>query len=211
MIIAIEGVDGVGKATVAGYIVGELKNRSIQHVSEAFPRYSIPPFGPLIADSLAHGKTTGADIYARALLFALDRRQWFSHESPNWAYGCVVVVDRWSVSNAAYLHAQSGNPDDATWILDLEHNLLSLPVPDLTLLVEADSNIVARRLEGRVRKNGRDGDKFEQARDLQWRAATAYSTIFKDMTYGSCRVVGNRSTLSDLRGQVLKVMDEVLG
>src|SRR5262249_37904313 len=76
MILAIEGVDGAGKNTLARRLKTEIVSAGWTVATISFPRYDVEPLGPVVRRMLA-GDAALAELAASpkaaALLFALDR------------------------------------------------------------------------------------------------------------------------------------------
>lgn len=203
-LIAVEGGDGVGKATTARCVARLLAERGERVVAEAFPRYA-GPFGPGIAASLRRpdATTSPALFFERALLFALDRSD-FAAGLPDDA---VVVADRWTASNAAYLCALTGSDEPAGWVADLEHDRLALPRPELTLHVTAPGRLQAERIAARADADAaRATDRFEEDLPLQARVVRAYERFAGQGYGGRWETVVNDGTTGDLEAAVAALL-----
>jgi len=128
LVVALEGLDGVGKSTLAADLAHALGAESL--AMPGLPR------------SVAHGVflAIGDDPTSRCLFHAscahalgLKAREFASR-------GRDVVIDRYWLSSVAYARARGVNISlDA-----VEH---SIPAPDLTILVTLDEAERCRRLE----------------------------------------------------------------
>lgn len=131
-LIALEGIDGVGKSTLAGKL--------LEGVSRARPGR------PVIVTHEPGATTTGtrllysmqhADPHFQALLMVADR---LAHVEeiiqPALDVGGIVITDRYWGSTYAYqgYYATGGLVSDA-WLAAL-HQPLRLPAPHLTLLLD---------------------------------------------------------------------------
>lgn len=203
-VIAVEGVDGAGKATTARFATQVLTEWNLDPVSVSFPRYD-GPYGDRISASLrshtANAGLTGA--FERALLFALDRRDFLDGLSRD----ATLVADRWTASNAAYLCALSGAQEDMAWIADLEFDRLKLTSPSMTIHVLAEQSTQFERMSARAAEDeARPLDGFEVDRPLQVRVARVYQ-LLADMSFGGeWAVLENRGTLVDLETNVREKM-----
>jgi len=199
-LIAVEGGDGVGKATTARCVARLLAGQGHRVVAESFPRYT-GTYGPSIAASLRRrdATTSRSLFFERALLFALDRSD-FAAGLPD---GAVVVADRWTASNAAYLCALTGSDEPAGWVEDLEHGRLALPRPELTLHVTTAGRLQAERIASRADADAtRATDRFEEDLPLQARVVRAYGR-FADRGFGGrWATVVNDGTIADLEAGV---------
>ena len=170
-LIAIEGIDGSGKGTLAKTLA-ELLRRDGQTVSVIrYPRYRSGPFGRMIGAYL-NGKGCGfeQEPYAIASLYALDRRDGLPsletcHAQDDW-----VILDRYIASNVAYqcarLSAQCCDDpaarDLADWIIDYEVCRLGLPVPDLSFYLDSPVEVSGKLI---ARKGGREYTELEKDRN----------------------------------------------
>jgi dTMP kinase len=211
MLIAVEGVDGVGKATAAALLRELLTHRGHSLQSVAFPRYAVRPFGPLIRDALRHPARSAVDSRRNAILFALDRVDWVARSYAAKQPSEWLLVDRWTSSNVAYLVAHTGCWADADWVIDLEHGRLGLPRPQLTVLVQGDLSLAADRVRKRSKTEpGRSPDAFEQEIRIQVLAAEAYGRLVSDPKYGRWVSVTNTGTRLELRRQLELLVVDVL-
>jgi len=100
--LAIEGIDGSGKTTVAKHIHEFLKERGIEAVLTQEPTKG--PIGDVIRKSLAN---LDLHPYQRALLFAADRHGHVTDVvMPALQEGKWVVTDRYLYSSLAYQGAE---------------------------------------------------------------------------------------------------------
>jgi dTMP kinase len=205
VLIAIEGIDGAGKATAAKRLSLRLREAGRDVTDIAFPRYPVAPFGPLLRDALRDSSGGAASAHARALLFALDRHA--ATPSMLAATGTGdVVIDRWVWSNAAYLDAQLG-AESAAWIVDLEINKLGLPVPDVTVLVAGAVDNARARVRRRASHSERIVDVLEEAVSVQEGAARAYEEFAADLGW---TVLRNTGTVAEFNKAIDRVAATLL-
>ena len=203
-LIAVEGGDGVGKATTARAVARVLADRGERVVTEAFPRYA-GPYGASLAAALRRpdATTSGSLFFERALLFALDRSD-FAAGLPEDA---VVVADRWTASNAAYLCALTGSDEPARWVADLEYGRLALPRPELTLHVTTSGGVQAERIASRADADAsRAADRFEEDLPLQARVVRAYERFAAEGFGGRWSTVVNDGTIAELEAAVAALL-----
>ena len=187
-IIAIEGIDGAGKATLAKALAKLLNASAI-----SFPQY---------------GKTEGAKRAVELLdpecvslesspleiasAFADDRR-----ESKHLLQGDgVIVIDRYVASNGAYLVGQTGNFGDANYFGLLEFESNGLPKPDLQILVETPVDVAVDRARRRAGERGQD--TFERDVELQEKVRAAYLEMVKRSWMSPWIVVEQGSPAQDV-------------
>lgn len=141
MFIVLEGIDGAGTSTQLVRLAARLRARGRRVVTTREP--SDGPIGVLLREILrgdhANADGTGLDGRAMALLFAADRRDHLTREiEPALAQGADVISDRYLLSSLAYQAVEA----DRAWV-----ELLAAGVrePDLTLLLDVEISVAARR------------------------------------------------------------------
>lgn len=191
MFIVIEGLDGAGKSTQVARIQQYLTERGLCWEYLHFPRFTAPYYGELIAAFLRGelGAVDKVDPRVVAVLYAGDR-QHAAAQIREWiAYGKVVIIDRYVLSNIAYQCAKlkDGKEELKQWILGLEYDNNQIPRPDLTLFLDVPFKFTTRSLtkerEGDDRSylNGKQ-DIHEASLDLQ-RAVRKMYTSHSEPTY----------------------------
>src|SRR6266511_2463740 len=107
LLVAVEGLDGAGKSTQVALLASALS--AVDVVS--FPRYDTF-FGRHIRHLLdGEGEVSAQSVDPRsmALWYALDRVQWARDRKP--ATDGVVLLNRYTLSNAVYQSARAGDGD----------------------------------------------------------------------------------------------------
>jgi dTMP kinase len=182
VLIAIEGVDGAGKRTLANGLRAAFEAAHKSVGTLAFPRYGHSVEADLAAEALhgGHGDLAQS-VYAMAVLFALDRsgaRNEIDHLTS--AYD-VVILDRYVASNAAYSAArlsQGADGDVVEWVRTLEYERLHLPRPDCQVLLDVPTELAAERAEHRANNEAdRAKDAYERDDGLQRRTGEVYSGL----------------------------------
>ena len=164
-LIAIEGLDGAGKATQVSLLATALSTVDVV----SFPRYGMF-FGRhirLLLDGAGEVSAETVDPRSMALWYALDRVQWARDRKP--ADG-VVLLNRYTLSNAVYQSARSGDPALFDWVLRLEFDELELPRPDVTVVLDVPPEVSAERVAGR----GDGDDVYERSAGLLARVRDGY-------------------------------------
>jgi dTMP kinase len=186
--VVIEGLDGAGKQTLVRALAGQAEDQGVRIATLAFPRYGASVHADLVRDAL-YGRLgdLSASVYGTALLFALDRRGAKEQIAALAAAHDLVVLDRYTASNAAYGSARlraPGAPDGhaadgfAEWVQELEMGRFGLPVPDRQILLSTAPELAAARARGRAaEQSDRALDRFEADSGLQERTATAYREL----------------------------------
>lgn len=181
-LLAIEGADGAGKATVAAATAAALAERGLRAEVVSFPRYTATVGGHALGEFLAGRLPLATTPEAAAVLYALDRFESKSFLAEVAAANDVVVFDRYIASNIVYQAAKVA-PGDAPmlmeWIVALETKQFGLPLPDLSIYLDTPL-AVSRRLIAQKAKRSYTDDTFDQneADDgLQRRVRDGYEAL----------------------------------
>lgn len=180
MIIAIEGIDGAGKNTLAQELRRQLGAAGLETRFMAFPQYDTSPAAQL-ADRALHGYMGDLldSAHGMATLFALDRRSALEQLNRHRDSLCrFLLLDRYVASNAAYTAARLGDDAAADWVADLEFRILGLPKPSLQVLLDTPVYLAASRAKDREQANhDRTRDSYEMNADLQAATAEQYRRL----------------------------------
>ena len=183
MLISIEGIDGAGKNTLATAVRNAV-DMPVKVVS--FPRYEASIHAQLARAALygEMGDLTDS-AYAMATLFALDRFAVKEELLAAKESREVVILDRYVASNAAYTKARTGDPAAVKWVYELEFEKLSLPKPDLQVLVDTNLDVARERAAAREEQDeSRTRDRYERDAGLQAATFEAYAEL-AEMNWGS--------------------------
>lgn len=151
-LIAIEGIDGSGKATQTALLVNELRRCGQRTATLSFPRYADTHYGRMVGRYLNgdFGPMEGLTMPFIASLYAGDRL-----ESRELLRGLLqdhdfVVLDRYVASNQAYSTARLMHGPHQTgaagWIAKLEYEFYGLPRPDRVVLLDLPAEIAAKQV-----------------------------------------------------------------
>jgi dTMP kinase len=182
VLIAIEGVDGAGKRTLAQGLreAFEAAGRSVATL--AFPRYGQSVAADVAAEAL-HGQhgDLASSVYAMAMLFALDRAGAAAQIRELCDDHDVVILDRYVASNAAYSAArlhQDADGEVVGWVYQMEYHRLQLPAPDWQVLLGVSTELASQRARDRARQDAsRSRDTYERDDELQQRTGAVYSGL----------------------------------
>ncbi|MEZ5001024.1 MAG: thymidylate kinase [Bacteroidales bacterium] len=158
-LIVIEGLDGAGKSTQIKLLQDFLMSVKTEYRYIHFPRTDAPYFGELITRFLRgeFGSLDQVDPYLVAMLYAGDRRD-AAQMIKDWLNsGVFVLLDRYAYSNIAYQCAKIKDPAAReqlkSWILKLEFEHFSIPVPALNIFLDVPLSFTENKL-----KSGRSGE-----------------------------------------------------
>jgi len=172
MLIAVEGIDGAGKDTLAAGLARELSARGVRVVVTGEP--SEGPIGRIIREMLGRGQM---DQRIAALLFAADRLWHFENViKPALANCHMVITVRYVESSVAYQGA-AGVPIE--WIEAIN----PVPRPDMTILIDVPVEEALRRIAGRARLDVFERREYlERVREIYLARARKIGAVVLDGT-----------------------------
>jgi len=158
LLIAFEGLDQSGKQTQAELLRDRLvaHGRLVRLLS--FPAYETS-IGAEIGRALRGSHEYPPDVMQ--LLYIANRYEWKPQIEQERARGTIVVCDRYLASSIAYGEAQGL---DAGWLQEIQKHL---PQPDITVLLDIQPEVSARRKVA-------DRDKYERDLPLLARVRESY-------------------------------------
>lgn len=189
MLVALEGIDGAGKATQAKLLARRARAGGLSVEVLAFPRYGRTFFSGAVRDLLGGGFGEANDPRLVGLLFAGDRLESRPLLEERLAAVDLVVVDRYVASNLAYQAARAARAGGAeaggaeagsvaAFLEAVEHDVFGLPRPELTVLYDLPVAVAAERLAARAPAGGRpERDAYEADRDLLEACRRSYLTL----------------------------------
>jgi dTMP kinase len=167
-LVVLEGIDGAGTTTQTARLGEALVARG--HRVHLTREPSTGPVGKLLRAMLG-GSEPASDATTMALLFAADRADhMFREVGPALARGEIVVSDRWYHSSLAY----QGDGEERAWIRTLNGRARR---PDLTLFLEVDPEVAARR-----RAADRRPEELYDAIETQVRIARGYREVVAELS-----------------------------
>ncbi len=152
--VVLEGIDGAGKSTQAKFLGERLTSHGRRVVLSREP--TMGQYGKLLRESAQSGRLS---IDEEVELFLKDRREHVNELIlPRLREGCVVIVDRYYFSTAAYQGARGVDPQEL-----IRRNEEFAPEPDLLVLFD----LPVEDGLARVRARGDQADHFEQVEALR--------------------------------------------
>ena len=178
-IIAFEGIDGTGKSVQMKELQTRLEQRGLQVGVLSFPDYD-SFFGGCVGRYLTKKDGVSAsdvDQRSMALWFAMDR--WAAFRDFDYSKFDVLLINRYVLSNAVYQSIRDRDvdqPDILDFVLELEHEQLKLPKPDLYLILDVDLSAAQSNVSKKGYRDyvGDEKDEYEKQDAIQIRARAKY-------------------------------------
>lgn len=165
LLVAVEGVDAVGKRTQSSLLAAWLRSRGVASSLISFPDYGTV-IGREIKSYLHGERTYSAEV--GHMLYAVNRWEKKQELERLLSSSDVVVVNRYSPSNYAYGTARGLR---LSWLMSLEEGL---PAADLVLVLDAPpSGLTARRGQGK--------DNYERNIPFQERVRHSYLQLSREL------------------------------
>lgn len=150
LLIAVEGIDGAGKTTVAATIAQWCGERGLLCALSKEP--TSLKWGMKLRESAAGGRLT---LDEELDLFHKDREDHATNSiTPALEEDAIMILDRYYWSTAAYQGARGAKVDDV-----MTFNENSFPVPDLVLLLD----LPVATGQNRIRVRGDQPNSFEDS------------------------------------------------
>jgi dTMP kinase len=156
-LIVIDGTDGTGKTTQMALLVKRLRADKHQVGITDFPRYGLP--SAYFVEKYLNGKYGQAnevDPSAASLFYALDRFDAKAEIKKMLAKPGVVVSNRYVSANMGHQGGKFSSRRERRkffqWLDTLEHELLGLPRPDLTIILHVPAAIAQRLVDRKGRR-----------------------------------------------------------
>jgi dTMP kinase len=191
-IIAIEGIDAVGKKTHSALLFSWLSKKGLKTTEMSFPDYDTP-IGKEIKSFLSGGRSYPAEL--QHLLFAANRWERSEEIKTRLQDGETLVVNRYTESNLAYGRA---NGLDISWLANLEKGL---PSADLVIVLDAPPKSLGSR------RPSSSKDAYERSSALQRGAQKAYRELARKRGW---KLIGADASVGDVQAEVLKTVKEAL-
>ncbi|BBD72487.1 thymidylate kinase [Sulfodiicoccus acidiphilus] len=161
-LVAIEGIDGAGKTTLANSLRPKLVGYKVIVTSE--------PFDVQISSLIA--RSGWEDGILLTLLFAADRAihvNWMRAQNAD-----LILTDRYFYSSMAY---QSSLGIDQEWIAEVNSYF---PKPDLTVLLDLDPSVARSRLKRDTYDFRRKWDSLPNVRKRYLELASKFGFLVVD-------------------------------
>ncbi|MDW7989553.1 MAG: dTMP kinase [Archaeoglobaceae archaeon] len=189
LLIAIEGIDGAGKTTIARHLIKFLSEKGYDCSLFKEPSESI--YGDIIRKS-----KNRLEAEEELRLFLLDREIDVKERiKPALERGKIVIMDRYYYSNIAYQSARGLNSDE---IRSMNERIA--PKPDLVILLDLNPKIAMLRLKDR-----KDLTVFEQ-KDYLEKVRQKFLEIADEKTI----IINAEKNLEKVKEEVEKAVMELI-
>ena len=218
--IAIDGLDGSGKATQSALLEKALADKGIKVRKLSFPMYDSPS-STFVKMYLSGelGKSAGdTGAYAASGFFSMDRYVSFRTD---WKKDyedkdTVIIADRYTSANAVHQLSKLEREkwdEYLSWLVDFEYNKLMLPNPDLVIYLEMTPEISLRLIESRSKETGRKKDIHELDPDFLRRSyeAALYASEKLGWTKIKCYNGENIRSIDDIADEIRSIVNDKLG
>lgn len=186
-LIVLEGLDRVGKTTLAKKLVEHLERSRKPVAHHRFPDRSTP-IGKLINEFLTNSKQV--DDHALHLLFSANRWELNKKIRNTINEGTTVIVDRYSYSGVAYSSAKRSTAIE--WCMATE---CGLPKPDLVIFLELDQ-------DSQYKREGFGEERFETS-VFQERVRRQYEKVIAQSCETWLRVEVDHKTPEQVLGEIV--------
>ncbi len=160
-LLTFEAPDASGKSTQVSLLKERLQKAGYKVESVRFPRYGTDACKPveMYLGGVLGNRPEDTGAYAASVLFAVDR--YFSYKT-EWKTlledkDTVVILDRYTTSNAIHQLAKIEDPDKQKafldWLYDFEFGKLGLPVPNDTLFLDVPPAVSLSLLHARAKED----------------------------------------------------------
>lgn len=218
MLIAIEGIDGAGKNTVANALKSALFAIDLTSTIVQFPQYDQTYGGRALGDFLSKRFYTPTDIRVIATLYAIDRFESIEKLRSLINENDVVICDRYICSNLAFQAAKVA-PDCREalldWVIDLETRVFGLPLPALNVFLRTPVERANKNVMEKVSRSytSEKLDLHEQDSSLQNQAQRIYEKLAEEerlgkwLTIDTTNTHGERESPVDMAGKIIHFLE----
>jgi dTMP kinase len=202
--ITFEGLDGCGKTTQLARLAEALSARSLEVLATREPGGSA--IGERIRSILLDSRTAGLSSYAELSLMFADRAQHVEEViQPALKMGKIVLCDRYTDSTEAY--QGYGRRLGSAVVLNLHRELCRDLWPDLTLLLETDTDSAVNRARNRNKTTSSAEGRFE-AEDAGFfrRVQKGFESLARRERKRVVRIAPG--TIQSVESEIAKIVDK---
>jgi Thymidylate kinase len=217
-LIAMEGLDGSGKATQTALLCEALSKMGVNLRRVSFPDYSEP--SSVLAKMYLNGEfgtdPNAVNAYAASSFYAVDRyASYMRYWRGAYQDGALIVADRYSTSNIVFQLSKLPRArwdDFIRWVEDYEYGKLGLPRPDVTVYLdmpqEVSQKLLTRRYHGDEEK--KDIHENNAAYLGACRESAAYAAGRLGWKIVRCAEGNAPRTVEEINRDIIKIITEEL-
>lgn len=210
--IVIEGTDGSGKSTQYALLKERLERDGHDVVTIKFPRYD-EPSSYFVREYLggAYGSADEVGPYTASLFYALDRYQASFEIRKALDAGKTVLCDRFTPANMAHQGTKFAHAEQRRgyfiWLDNIEYEVLGIPRPSLTLVLNTPLDIILERLQAKPQSSAHIAKDVHEANSQHIaKSLEVYQELCrlfpKDFTQIDCVRGGNPLSVEDVASLV---------
>lgn len=218
-LLTIEAPDASGKSTQVNALTEHLKKDGFNVRLIKFPNYGTPACKPceMYLEGVLGKNPSETGAYAASVLFAVDR--YFSYRT-DWKRdiddpNTVVILDRYTTSNAIHQLAKIGSDAEKNefldWLYDFEFNKMSLPVPDDTIFLDVEPSVSQKLLAKRAELDKSHVTDIHEA-DGAYLTACYDAALFAAEKKGwktvKCTLGGEMRSIDDISSEIYGFVSE---
>ena len=199
ILIALEGIDGTGKSTIAKSLQENLSKIGYQIAIFKEPTNETEA-GKKIRKSYQKGRT----LVEEELAWFIEDRKWDVENNilPSLKDKKIVILDRYYFSTACYQGARMDN----LWQDILTQNRALFPEPDLTIIIDVEPNIALTR----ITKERKESNTFEGLEYLA-KVRKLFLEIVKEDPIGNYVLIDGSKTLEKVIEEITTIVEDFIG
>ena len=220
-LLTIEAPDASGKSTQVNALTKKLEENGFTVRLVRFPNYGSDACKPveMYLGGVLGNNPSDTGAYAASVFFAVDR--YFSYNT-DWKKdlekdNCVVILDRYTTSNAIHQLAKLDNDSEKeeflNWLYDFEFSKLDLPIPDDTIFLDVEPEVSQKLLAKRAEDDSshitdiHEADKAYLSRCYE---AAEFAAEKKSWRVIHCTQGGEMRTIDEISSEIYSyVLDRI--
>ncbi len=210
MFITLEGIEGSGKTTQAGYMVEFLEDTGREYFITREPGGT--KIGEKIRSILLDTESKGLTPHAELLLYIADRVQHVQEKIlPALSKGLTVICDRYYDATLVYQGYARGL--DLKLIQKLHEIVLENPKPDITFLFDLSPEIGLKRAWTRIEKETENSGetRFEEEKlSFHNKVREGYLRL-AEREPQRFQIIDAGQTEPEVKKQIIKILESKIG
>ena len=156
--IVIDGTDGSGKTTQLELLKSKMISEGHEVEVADFPQYNTKSAG-MVEEYLSgkYGSASEVGPYKASIFYAIDRFDASATINKWLDAGKIVLANRYTSASLGHQGGKISNPLEKklffNWLFDLEYKIFEIPRPDLTIILQVESEISFKLAKERKRED----------------------------------------------------------